>query len=78
MRSGRSWPWPSACSPFRRSCTWSASARSGPYSDGALGAFLADFYGDLLTLAPATLVIALGPVAVVLAWRLLRRLAGLG
>ena len=50
----------------------------GPYSDGTLGAFLADFYGDLFTLAPAPLVIALGPVAVVLAWRVLRRLVGPG
>jgi hypothetical protein len=50
----------------------------GPYSDGGRLAFLADFYGDLVTLEPATLFIALGPAAVVLAWRLLRRLAGLG
>lgn len=50
----------------------------GPYSEGGRRAFLADFYRDLLTLEPATLAIALGPVAVVLAWRLLRRLAGLG
>jgi hypothetical protein len=48
----------------------------GPYTDGGRGAFLADFYRDLLALEPATLVIAFGPVAVVLAWRLMRRLTG--
>lgn len=54
----------------------------GPYVAGGLeggrAAFLANFYGDLLRLEPATLVIALGPLAVVLAWRLLRRLTGVG
>lgn len=49
----------------------------GPYADGGRGAFLGDFYRDLVTLQPATLLLALGPLAVVLAWRALRHLLGL-
>jgi len=46
----------------------------GAYASGDARRFLRDFYADLVRLRPATLTLAFGPLALVLAWRLLLRL----
>jgi hypothetical protein len=46
----------------------------GAYAHGGLGAFLGDYYTALIKLRPAAWILATGPIAAVLVWRLLMRL----
>jgi len=46
----------------------------GAYAHGGLGAFLGDYYAALISLRPAAWVLATGPIAALLVWRLLMRL----
>jgi hypothetical protein len=54
---------------------YTGTATLGPYARGGLGAFLADYAGDLARLRPGAWVLLLGPVALVVAWRVLVALA---
>jgi hypothetical protein len=46
----------------------------GPYSRGGAGRFLADFLRSLARMEWQALTLALAPVALVLAWRIIRAL----
>jgi len=46
----------------------------GAYAHGGLGAFLGDYYTALVKLRPAAWIVATGPIAALLVWRLLMRL----
>lgn len=46
----------------------------GAYAGGDARRFLRDFYADLVRLRPAALLLAVGPLAFVLTWRMLLRL----
>ena len=46
----------------------------GAYAHGGLGAFLGDYYAALINLRSAAWILATGPIAALLVWRLLMRL----
>jgi hypothetical protein len=50
----------------------------GPYGPGGVEAFYGMFLRDLAQLRPAALTLALGPAAMVLAWRLVTAYAWAG
>jgi len=54
---------------------YTGTATLGPYARGGLGAFLVDYVADLARLRPGAWVLLLGPVALVVAWRVLVALA---
>jgi hypothetical protein len=54
---------------------YTGTATLGPYARGGLGAFLADYVADLARLRLGAWVLLLGPVALVVAWRILVVLA---
>jgi hypothetical protein len=54
---------------------YTGTATLGPYARGGLGAFLADYVGDLARFRLGAWVLLLGPVALVAAWRVLVALA---
>jgi ABC-type branched-subunit amino acid transport system permease subunit len=54
---------------------YTGTATLGPYARGGLGAFLTDYLADLARFRLGPWVLLLGPVALVIAWRVLVALA---
>jgi hypothetical protein len=50
---------------------YTGTATLGPYANGGLQQFVADFYVDLARLRPTAWVLLLGPVLLVALWRML-------
>lgn len=54
---------------------YTGQATLGPYAGGGLGDFVADYLADLARLRPGAWTLLLGPVALVVAWRLIVAIA---
>jgi len=54
---------------------YTGTATLGPYARGGLGQFVADYLADLARLRTGAWVLLLGPVALVVAWRIIVALA---